>query len=194
MRGARWVSSAVMAVMAVAGCSGPSTATHDPSAVRTALRAVRADLCPYQFPSREASDVHGRSLEPLAANRLLVCGYAQQEVRGGIQDLQVRALITDGKAISRFRTSLNRLDNPPGGEHHCPAVTGAAALEIFTDGVHEVELRESLTGCQTVTNGSRTGWIGASNVGTTVMGWLPATFYCAVWNAFPQCRNTMTER
>jgi hypothetical protein len=99
---------------------------------------------------------------------------------------------TDRRALSRFRTALDRLHNPPNGPVGCPADTGGEALEIFTDGAHVTELDESLTGCQSVTNGTRTGRIGTSNVGTTLMRRLPAGFRCAVWNRFGRCPRAAT--
>ncbi|SHM24627.1 hypothetical protein [Actinacidiphila paucisporea] len=47
-------------------------------------------------------------------------------------------------------------------------------LEFFIGGDKIVEPEGSMTGCQTVGDGDHQRWVGTSDVGTTVMGLLPA--------------------
>ncbi|MEY9940029.1 hypothetical protein [Streptacidiphilus sp. MAP5-3] len=160
--------------------------TQDPTAVAAALTAVRTGHCPSQEPQEpqdQATDVTGTRdvLEPLAANRLLLCGYANLS-SNGVRRIRVTSrVITDQATISGFRSALNALPTPSGGTYECPDDTGSAALEIFTDGSHEVELLQGMTGCQMVTNGFRDGWVGTSWAGLDLMKLMPPTFCTAVW-------------
>ncbi|MDI5972847.1 hypothetical protein POF50_026475 [Streptomyces sp. SL13] len=179
---AAWIACVLTIGVAVAGCdTEPSTATHDRAAVAAALKAVRTSRCPASLPTRQARDVGGDSLEPLVADRLLLCGYADVGIDHRTEHIRGRALVTDRGQLDRFRAALDKLGKPPGGAVSCSDDVGGFVLEIFTDGVHEVELTQSLTGCQEVSNGERDGRVGTSDVGTTVMALLPARFCQALW-------------
>lgn len=149
-------------------------------AVSAVLRSAAADRCPVHPPARPAHDVSGTdaTLEPLAANRLLLCGYGAPRpgvmVRtgGAAAHTTTHALVTDRTAVDRLRSDFNSLGAVPDGKFSCPADTGATVIATFTDGVHEVQLRDAVTGCSTVTNGSRTRWVGASKVNATVLALL----------------------
>jgi hypothetical protein len=196
---AAWIGCAVALAIAVAGCSTrpsitsitPSTATHDRAAVDAALRTVRIARCPAASPVLRASDVSGTgsSLEPLVPNRLLLCGYYGPFIDDRTERVTAQALVTNQAALDRFRTSLNKLGGAPSGLISCPNDTEASVLEIFTDGIHEVELVQGMTGCQRVDNGNRLGWVGTSDVGYAVMGLLPATFCTAVWFPPADCNS-----
>ncbi|WP_438289768.1 hypothetical protein [Streptomyces sp. HUAS TT7] len=171
-----WVASALTLGAVAVGCA---TETPDDAA----LEAVRTTRCPVAPPALKTGGADDRgSLEPLAANRLLLCGYSTQDLneRGATPR---QALVTDQAVLQRLRTSLNRLGEPPSGPVNCPADTGGKVLEIFSDGHHAIELVQKLTGCQEVGNGHRDGRVGNSDVGTIVMGLLPTGFCREVWRA-----------
>ncbi|MFI6048946.1 hypothetical protein ACIBCO_02520 [Streptomyces violascens] len=171
-----WIASALTLGVVAVGCA---TDTTDDAA----LEAVRTTRCPDAPPAFKASDGsdHG-SLEPLAANRLLLCGYPPPNLNTrGMTSRQ--ALVTDKSVLDRLRASLNRLGEPPSGPVNCPADKKAKVLEIFSDGHHAVELVAKLTGCQEVTNGHRDGWVGNSDANTIVMGLLSPGFCRGVWRA-----------
>ncbi|MGW1864570.1 hypothetical protein ACWCPS_03290 [Streptomyces mauvecolor] len=174
-----WIASAVTLGVAAVGCAtDPAAEAHDRAALHAALEAVRTAHCPAAPPDVMING--GGSLEPLVANRLLLCGYAH-----GPAATTGQALVTDKAVLDRLRTSLNKLGEAPIGPVNCPADTGAKVLEIFSDGRHVAELVEKLTGCQVVSDGNHDGRVGNSDVGTTVMGLLPTGFCRAVWRAAP---------
>lgn len=158
-------------VTAAAGCStAPSAAAPDHAAARAALQAVRSARCPAASPAHAAGDVSGSgSLEPLVPKRLLLCGYSTVHLNGRPRTATAHALVTDTATLTRIRTSLNKLGPPPGGTVNCPNDTGSHVLEIFTDGAHEVELVQTMSGCEEVSDGSRVGWVGTSDLRAAVM-------------------------
>ncbi|GGU06668.1 hypothetical protein [Streptomyces violascens] len=178
-RTAAWIASVLTLGVAAVGCATyPAAEAHDRAALHAALEAVRTAHCPATPPDVLIND--GGGLEPLVANRLLLCGYVH-----GSAATTAQALVTDKAVLNRLRTSLNKLGEPPIGRVNCPADTGAKVLEIFGDGRHVAELVGKLSGCQVVSNGNFDGWVGNSDAGTTVMGLLPTGFCRAVWRAAP---------
>jgi hypothetical protein len=161
------VVGAVALAALLTGCgrvhagTGPGTAPAP--AASAALRSALADRCPAHTPGHPASDVDGTdtSLEPLAADRVLLCSYRGPTGTGALIG---HTLVTDRQAVDRLRAALNKLGPVPKGTYNCPNDTGASVLAVFTDGVHEVQLVDRTTGCSTVTNGARTRWVGASTV------------------------------
>jgi hypothetical protein len=176
-RAAVVAAGAALAVL-VTGCgdqrAGTSPGTAPEPAVSAALGSVVADHCPARQPARPASDVAGleRSLEPLKADRLLLCGYGGRTGTARPGALNGHALVTDPAVVERLRTGLDGLGPVPKGTYNCPDDTGATVLAVFTDGVHEVQLTDRTTGCSTVTNGVLTRWVGGSAVNATVRGLL----------------------
>ncbi|MBF9069472.1 hypothetical protein [Streptacidiphilus fuscans] len=177
------VAAVLWGIHASGWLNGNVTQTQDPSAVAAALTAVRTGRCPAEPPKDQATDVYGTGdvLEPLTANRLLLCGYAYWASNGTRTVQRTSRVITDQATINGFRSALNALPTPPGGTYECPNDTGSAALEIFTDGGHEVELLQAVTGCQSVTNGVREGWVGTSQVGGELIRLLPPSFCTDAW-------------
>ncbi|TKA06347.1 hypothetical protein [Actinacidiphila oryziradicis] len=178
MQTPRITAVATMAVvLAATACGAGQGSTHNgtsrPTGVVTVLKVMDASHCPSRRPQPTASNVSGLKdrLEPIAANRLLLCGY------GGITSTgrprpPAQARITSHAVIDRLRTILNGLRPPASGTYNCPNDTGGAVLEIFSAGEQAVEIDEPLTGCQFVTNGQRTGQAADSALRTTVLSLL----------------------
>jgi hypothetical protein len=175
-------ATAVLAIAALAACGSVHTnqsprAGTSPAAAAI-MRPAVADSCPGRLPTRLTSDVSGTTstLEPLKADQLLLCGY-DGALRGGTHPaaLSEHRLVTDRSTIDRLRSDLNGLGPVPRGRFACPFDSGARVIAIFTDGAHEVQLRDAVSGCATVTNGSLTRWVGSSQVNTTVQALLHHT-------------------
>lgn len=178
-----WAGLLLVPVLATVGCGGahpPAPPGRDTTAVAAAERAVHTGECPAELPPEGIRGVGGGggSLVPFVPDHLMLCGYALADKPGPTQPLPpVRAVVTDPATLARLRASLNGLGAPPHGPVECPNDRGAAVLEFFTGGDRIVELEESMTGCQEVGDGKRERWVGTSDVGTTVMGLMPAG-YC----------------
>jgi hypothetical protein len=175
--GHRWTAVAAGSLALVgllAGCGKEhvtqQTGTAPVTAVSTALRDVRGGTCPAGPPARPAGDAPGmtKALEPLAANRVLLCQYGSQTRAQVPARLSAHALVTDPGTVRSLRASLAALGPVRKGSYNCPRDTGARVLAIFTDGTRAVELTDRISGCATVTNGSYTRWVGTSGVNDSV--------------------------
>jgi hypothetical protein len=173
--------------LAAVGCGTvqrPLMSAQDATAVAAAKRAVHTGQCPAQAPPGEvrAGDGGGKGLVPFVPDRLLLCGYAPAHRPGSKQPPPpVRAMVTDPAVIARLRTTLNGLGPFPSGRLNCPNASGGTVLEFFMGGDRIIELEESMTGCQEVVSGGHERWVGTSDLGTTVMGLLPADYCPSVW-------------
>lgn len=176
-------TGAVTAVLAIAALTTACGSVHmnraagakrSPAAAAV-LRSAVMDGCPATLPAHLSSDVSGtaRTLEPLRADRLALCGYGGSP-RGTAHPLSLsrHALVDDRSTVDGLRAEFNSLGPVPKVRFSCPFDSGAKVVAIFTDGSHEVQLRDSVTGCSTVTNGDLTRWVGSSKVNTTIRGLL----------------------
>ncbi|MBR7832941.1 hypothetical protein KDL01_06690 [Actinospica durhamensis] len=198
----------LLAVVALAegGSRGGPTRMSSPTQttravdVAAALKAVDTGTCPAKPPAREASDVTATadSLEPLAATRLLLCGYVET-VKAGKAGKNVvstsvwSSLVTDPATLANLRGELNGLGGWGSGTSSCPPQSLGGALGIFTDdGKDVVELWDNVTGCAGVDNGLLDARVGTSDVNNEIiMKLLPAAFVCGeVWGAVDCPLNT----
>lgn len=154
--------------------AGSSAGSKPAPAGSAAMGSAPAPSCPAQPPARPATDATGtgRSLEPVAADQVLLCDYNGPLNGPHPGALSGHVLITDSRIVGRLRSGLNALGARPAGTVNCPMDTGATLLAIFSDGVHQVQLLDRASGCQTVTNGSLTRWVGGSGVTATMRGLL----------------------
>jgi hypothetical protein len=155
-------------------------------AASAALRSATADRCPARPAARPVSDAAGvrDRLEPLTAARVLLCGYGAPGGRSGAMAPAGavsagaptgHALVTDPAVVATLRSRFNALGPVPRGRFSCPNADGSVVIAVFTDGVQEVQLRDEVSGCATVTNGSLTRWVGSSGVNDTVLALLRHT-------------------
>lgn len=155
-----------------------SSAGSAPSPAASATMGSGATAtCPAHRPAKPASDAAGtsRSLEPLAADQVLLCGYDGPLNSPHPAALAGHLLVTDTRIVGALRAGFNGLGAVPKGRYSCPNDSGAIVVAVFSDGVHEVQLFDKVSGCPTVTNGSLTRWVGGSRVNTTVQDLLHAS-------------------
>jgi hypothetical protein len=163
-----------------------NTASANSAGANTALSELKAGRCPTKQPGTPVSDVAGTgdSMVPIAADRVLLCAYAGLDPGPGVAryGLATEAVVTDPAKISDLRNVLNSLGNEPNGTYNCPEATGASVLEIFGDGAHEVEVNQTLDGCQAATNGSRARGVGTSAADGILLSLLPPASCTSIWN------------
>lgn len=167
--------AAVGALGAVAACgseravsTGAAAATSGASSAAAAA-AADSGTCPATAPKTLQADVSDltTTLEPLAATKVVLCAYpglnASPSAKGG-STAPTPVVLTNPVLIRSLQGALNGLSAPPSGGEFCPNDDGAAVLGTFVSGSQEVQVLMHTSGCRVVTNGVKTGWVGASDL------------------------------
>lgn len=189
----RWIPAFLGAACLLAGCASSTSPRASGAATGTATTAVSVDSCPSTLADGVPSGEHvGDVLEPLDADKLLVCGYRRILSQGvPVLTLAAHSSTADGPALRTLQQAIDALPEKQGGSGSCPNDTGNGVLLLVfsaatgsagsTTAAGPVVLRAKLTGCPLVTNGRVTGGIGASAVGTSLMALLPQSYCSEVW-------------